>query len=184
MPDRLSADIVVIGSGICGSLLAERLARTGASVLILEAGPRVTRDQLVLSYRNAPRKGDWMAPYPPSWWAPHPTYQPHQGSVTDQETRHAPGSPSDAQGNGYLVQAGPYPYPAEYIRVVGGTTWHWAAHMWRNLPNDFRMRSLYGVGKDWSLSYEELDPWYYEAEVKTGVSGAPNTGSPRTNDWR
>ncbi len=66
MPDDLSADVVVIGSGICGCLTAERLAKTGRSVLILEAGPRVTREQLVLNYRNAARKGDWMAPYPPS----------------------------------------------------------------------------------------------------------------------
>jgi glucose dehydrogenase len=183
MPDQLWADVVVIGSGICGCLVAERLAKSGRSVLILEAGPRVTRDRLVLRYRDAPRKGDWMAPYPPSPWAPHPTYQPQYGSDTDQDTGHSPGSPADAQGNGYLVQAGPYPYPAEYVRVVGGTTWHWAAHMWRNLPNDFRMRSLYGVGRDWPLSYDELEPWYYEAEVKTGVSGAPNTGSPRAKPF-
>ena len=73
MPNALSADIVVIGSGICGCLTAQRLARSGPSVLILEAGPRVTREQLVLHYRNAARKGDWMAPYPPAAWAPHPT---------------------------------------------------------------------------------------------------------------
>src|SRR3954451_6992180 len=88
----VSADIVVIGSGICGSLVAERLARTNASVVILEAGPRVERAQLVLNYRNSPRKGDWMAPYPQSRWAPHPVYKPDPG-------------------NDYLVQAGPYPYP-------------------------------------------------------------------------
>src|SRR3954451_18458230 len=122
MPNQLSADVVVIGSGICGCLLAERLARTGRSVLILEAGPRVTRGELVLNYRNAARKGDWMAPYPPTEWAPHPTYHPDSGSVTDQDVGHSSLSASEAQGNGYLVQGGPYPYPAEYIRVVGGTT--------------------------------------------------------------
>src|SRR5919199_232772 len=84
MPHQLSADVVVIGSGICGCLAAERLAKTGRSVLVLEAGPRVTRHQLVLNYRNAARKGDWMAPYPPTEWAPHPTYHPHEGSNTDQ----------------------------------------------------------------------------------------------------
>ncbi|MGE0257812.1 MAG: GMC family oxidoreductase [Alphaproteobacteria bacterium] len=183
MPDALSAEIVVIGSGICGCLTAERLARGGRSVLILEAGPRVTREQLVLHYRNAARKGDWMAPYPPAPWAPHPTYNPPEGSNRDQDKGAMPESPSEARGNGYLVQAGPYPYPAEYIRVLGGTTWHWAAHMWRNVPNDFRIKSLYGVGKDWPISYDDLEPWYYEAEVKTGVSGAPNTGSPRTTPF-
>jgi choline dehydrogenase-like flavoprotein len=174
-----SADVVVIGSGICGSLLAERLAKRGASVLILEAGPRVSRTQLVLNYRNSPRKGDWMAPYPFVWWAPQPAFPPDTGSNTDQDKSYL----ARNQGNGYLVQAGPYPYPAEYLRVVGGTTWHWAALAFRNLPNDFRMRSLYGVGKDWPLSYDDLEPFYCDAEVELGVSGAPNTGSPRTTPF-
>jgi len=158
-----SADFVVVGSGIIGSLTARKLALAGASVLILEAGPRVTRGELVTRFRNSPRRSDWMSPYPPAPWAPHPGYQP--------------------KDNGYLVQAGPYPYPAEYIRQVGGTTWHWAAHAWRNVPNDFRVRSLYGVGVDWPLSYEDLEPFYQEAEEIMGVSGAPNTGSPRSKPF-
>jgi choline dehydrogenase-like flavoprotein len=124
-----------------------------------------------------------MAPYPPAWWAPHPVYQPDRGSATDQGAGRVARPEAGQRGNGYLVQAGPYPYPAEYIRVVGGTTWHWAAQAWRNVPNDFRMKSLYGVGKDWPLSYEELEPYYHAAEVKLGVSGAPNTGSPRAKPF-
>ena len=81
------------------------------------------------------------------------------------------------------MQAGPYPYPAEYIRQVGGTSWHWAAHAWRNLPNDLKIRSLYGVGVDWPLTYEDLEPFYQEAEQIMGVSGAPNTGSPRSKPF-
>lgn len=163
MAEPNSADFVVIGSGIIGSLTAHKLAKAGASVLILEAGPRVTRGELVARFRNSPRRSDWMSPYPPAPWAPHPIYQP--------------------KDNGYLVQAGPYPYPAEYIRQVGGTTWHWAAHAWRNVPNDFRIHSLYGVGVDWPLTYEDLEPFYQEAEVLMGVSGAPNTGSPRSKPF-
>lgn len=159
MPAQRSADVVVIGSGICGALAARRLARQGASVLILEAGPRLDRGRLVAAFRNATRRSDWMAPYPFSPWAPHPIYLP--------------------EDNGYLVQAGPYSYPAEYIRAVGGTTWHWAAQAWRLVPNDVRLKSLYGVGVDWPLTYEELDPWYQEAEEILGVAGADNTGSPR-----
>lgn len=159
MSEQLSADIVVIGSGIVGALAAHRLAVQGASVLMLEAGSRNDRGRIVANFRNSPRKNDFMSPYPPSAWAPHPVYQPAD--------------------NNYLVQAGPYPYKAEYIRTVGGTTWHWAAQAWRVLPNDLRIQSLYGVGRDWPISYTDLEPFYYEAEVKMGVSGAPNTGSPR-----
>jgi choline dehydrogenase-like flavoprotein len=127
VPDQISADVVVIGSGVCGCMAAHRLAKPGAAVLILEAGPRIERGRIVANYRNSPFKGNWMGPYPSSAWAPHPIYQPD---------------------NSYLVQAGPYPYPAEYVRIVGGTTWHWAAHAWRVVPNDLKIKSLYGVGRD------------------------------------
>lgn len=163
MAEPSSADFVVIGSGIVGSIVARKLAQAGASVLILEAGPRVTRGELVARFRNSTRRSDWMSPYPPVAWAPHPIYQPTP--------------------NNYLMQTGPYPYAAEYIRQVGGTTWHWAAHAWRNVPNDFRIKSLYDVGVDWPLSYDELEPFYQEAEEIMGVSGAPNTGSPRTKPF-
>ncbi len=160
MAEALSADYIVIGSGICGALFARRLALQGASVLILEAGPRVTRAEIVARFRNATRKSDWMAPYPPAPWAPHPIYKP--------------------ESNNYLVQAGVYPYDAEYIRIVGGTAWHWAAQAWRLIPSDMRMQSLYGVAVDWPMTYDDLDPFYQEAEEIMGVSGLPNTGSPRS----
>ena len=159
MADTLSADFVVVGSGIIGSLVSRKLALAGASVIILEAGPRVTRAELVARFRNSPRRSDWMSPYPSVPWAPHPIYQP--------------------EPNNHIMQAGAYPYAAEYIRQVGGTSWHWAAHAWRNVPNDFRIKSLYGVGVDWPFGYDDLEPFYQEAEEIMGVSGADNTGSPR-----
>lgn len=165
MSDELHADFVVIGSGICGALTALVLAQRGASVIILEAGPRVGRAQLLANFRNSPRRSDWMSPYPFSPWAPHPVYRP--------------------EDNEYLVQAGPYPYPAEYIRMVGGTTWHWAALAWRNVPNDKRMASLYGVGVDWPFDYDELDPYYQWAEELMGVAGAgeEHPESPRSQPF-
>jgi choline dehydrogenase-like flavoprotein len=160
-----SADVVVVGSGVAGGLLAHQLALQGASVLILEAGPRVERWRIVERFRNSPAKGDFATPYPSTAYAPHPEYSPP---------------------NHYLVQKGEYPYASQYLRVVGGTTWHWAAAAWRLLPSDFRLKSLYGVGRDWAVPYDELEAWYHAAEVALGVSGPDGSvdlGSPRSSPY-
>ncbi len=54
---------------------------------------------------------------------------------------------------------------------VGGLAMHWGAVTPRFSPEDFRQRSLYGVGTDWPITYEELDPFYQEAEERLGVAG-------------
>jgi glucose dehydrogenase len=165
MANNLSADVVVVGSGVAGSLVAHQLALAGASVIVLEAGPRLPRWRIVENFRNAPAKADFATPYPSMPYAPHPQYSPE---------------------NGYLIQKGDYPYHSQYLRLVGGTTWHWAAATWRLLPSDFRLKTLYGVGRDWPYPYETLEPWYYAAEVQLGVSG-PDTsidlGSPRAKPY-
>ena len=38
------------------------------------------------------------------------------------------------------------------------------------LPNDFRMQSEYGQASDWPISYDDLEPFYCEAEREIGVS--------------
>lgn len=58
------------------------------------------------------------------------------------------------------------------LKLVGGTTWHWAAACWRYLPNDMKLNSLYGVGRDWPMEYSELEPYYARAEVALGVCGS------------
>ncbi len=54
---------------------------------------------------------------------------------------------------------------------VGGLAMHWGGVSPRYSPEDFRLRSLYGVGDDWPFAYEELDPFYQEAEERMGVAG-------------
>ncbi len=54
---------------------------------------------------------------------------------------------------------------------VGGLAMHWGGVTPRYSPEDFRLKSLYGVGDDWPLSYEDLDPFYQEAEERMGISG-------------
>src|SRR6202451_1931586 len=67
-----SADVVVVGTGVVGCLIAEQALDAGLSVLMLEAGPRVDRGRIGENYRNLPpslRLFHWDAPYPPKPWA-------------------------------------------------------------------------------------------------------------------
>lgn len=161
---RQQADIVVVGSGVAGALVAYELARAGKSVLMLEAGPRLPRWEIVERFRNQADKMDFMAPYPSTPWAPHPEYGPP---------------------NNYLVLKGEHQFNSQYIRAVGGTTWHWAASTWRFLPNDFKLRSVYGIARDWPIQYQDLERYYGLAEEALGVWG-PNDedlGSPRSQPY-
>ena len=68
---------------------------------------------------------------------------------------------------------------------VGGLAMHWGGVTPRFSPEDFRVKSLYGVGDDWPVSYEELDPFYQEAEQRIGVAGAqgPPEMDPRSKPF-
>jgi glucose dehydrogenase len=149
------ADVVVVGAGVAGLLTAHRLAQAGAKVLVLESGPRVNRAEAVANYRNAAARVP-ESPYPDVPHAPRPTVL----SLRD----------------GYYIQTGPDTFGSTYERRVGGTTWHWLGTSLRHLPNDFRLQSLYGVAVDWPLTYDDLEGWYYQAEVELGVAGDTGAG--------
>lgn len=163
MAEPLTAHVVIVGSGVAGMLAAVRLAKAGAKVLVLEAGPPVNRGEALATYRNAVAKVP-EAPYPNTFYAPRP-------SVIDLE--------------GYYVQAGPTPFKSTYVRRVGGTTWHWLGTALRHLPADFQLQTRYGVAVDWPISYADLEPWYGQAEQELGVAGdsSQDLGSPRTGEF-
>ena len=157
--ERLNADVVIVGAGVAGSLLAYKLAGAGVKVLLLEAGPRIDRAESVARFQASARKGP-NSPFVASPIAPHP----------DTEDMGA-----------YYLNEGPDCFMGIYLRGVGGTTWHMGGTASRYRPSDLRMRSLFGVGVDWPISYEDLAPFYEEAERETGVSGDPSfdEGAPR-----
>ncbi len=68
---------------------------------------------------------------------------------------------------------------------VGGLAMHWGGVTPRFSPEDFKTRSMCGVGTDWPISYEELEPHYHEAEVRMGVSGeqGPPDMDPRARPF-
>ena len=54
---------------------------------------------------------------------------------------------------------------------VGGSTLHYTAYTPRPQPDDFRLHTEFGVGVDWPLAYEDLEPYFDELETLLGVSG-------------
>ena len=160
---ELSADVVVVGAGVAGALVAWRLASTDVKVLVLESGPRVDRAEAVTTFQNAVAKTPESA-YADVAYAPRPT-------VLDYD--------------GYLVQTGPVTFKSTYERRVGGTTWHWLGTCLRLLPADLALRTRYGVGVDWPLTYDEIEPWYFEAERALGVAGDgdEDLGAPRRHPY-
>ncbi len=56
---------------------------------------------------------------------------------------------------------------------VGGSTLHWGAYVPRADPRDLELRTEFGTGEDWPLSYTDLKPYYEEVEHFLAVSGPP-----------
>ena len=151
---QYDAEVIIIGSGVMGGLIGSRLAKEGKSVIIVEAGPRVKRADIVERFRNSPVKMSLTNMKLQGAGSPYP------------DLPHVPSTYGD-----YLQNVGPVKYPTKYLRVVGGTTWHFGSALWRMIPNDFKLKSLYGRGRDWPVQYDELEKWYCEAEYELGVSG-------------
>ncbi len=160
-------DVVIVGSGISGAIIANELSHAGFSVLIVEAGP--AEDITVKGYEKYLQRfyeafsKDNQSPYPISNNARMP-----RGSDTQKIF---PGQPdSQPSTSGYLVQNGPFATDTTYTRVLGGTTMHWEAKVIRMLPNDFNLQDKYQQGNNWPLNYDDLEPYYRKAEFEIGVS--------------
>ncbi|PAJ81600.1 GMC family oxidoreductase [Burkholderia ubonensis] len=153
-------EVVIVGSGVAGALAAYRLALAGAKVLILEAGGFAPEEEhrvaLVRKYKESSTKSQ-SSPYR-DVVAPQPNIDAPKGFGTDYYVQ----DPAGGAANLFM---------SFYERLVGGATWHWQGLNIRMLPNDFRLHSEYGVGFDWPIGYDDLEKWYCEAELETGVAG-------------
>ena len=66
----------------------------------------------------------------------------------------------------------------------GGSSNCWTGCTPRMLPSDFRLKSTYGVGYDWPVTYDELEPFYSEVETIMSISGPDDwTLSHRSKDF-
>lgn len=153
-------DVVVVGAGISGSILANEAAKAGRSVLVIEAGTDDARTYA--GYQSQLRTfygALYKTPESPYRFNPNAPQPDIPGLHT--------------KGAKYFVERA-QPYGSTYARALGGTTLHWMGTCLRMLPQDFDFRSRFGHGLDWPIGYEDLAPDYERAEWEIGVSANVN----------
>jgi choline dehydrogenase-like flavoprotein len=77
------------------------------------------------------------------------------------------------------------PWKPWVFRVAfGGSSNCWAACTPRFTPEDFQLRTRYGIGADWPIAYDELERYYCDAEDVMAVSGPVDGGLwPRSRPY-
>jgi choline dehydrogenase-like flavoprotein len=138
------ADVCVVGAGPAGAIVAARLASAGHDVVVLDAGPRFDDSERLARQERAIRP----AYDRPDVWDGDPERDAHAAS-------------------------GEWFYPLNHARVkgVGGSTLHWQGMVMRLHEADFDSASERGVGVDWPIDYDDLQPYYADAERELGVAG-------------
>ena len=141
---QVNADALIIGAGPTGAVAAKRLAEAGMRVVVLEQGdwPDYARARADHADFELTAGRDWSA-------NPNRRQAPADYPISDADSDIA----------------------AVMYNAVGGSTVLFAAHWQRNMPSDFRVRTLDGVADDWPLTYEDLEPYYEQVENDFGVSG-------------
>ena len=149
-------NVVIVGSGAGGGIVAKELASAGLSVVVFERGKMHTasdfnHSELDSQYSVPPAYGPTVYPNPRTF------------RYTDRETAR-------------LVYPGVNDQYGKTAAAVGGGTLAYGGASWRFKREDFRMRSTYGTipgtsVEDWPISYDDLEPYYEKAEYELGVSG-------------
>ena len=138
------ADVLIIGAGASGSVVAWRLAQAGMKVVCLEQGGWLDKDD----YPH--RRNDWEL-------------QRQRDFNLDPNERMRP--------EDYPLNVDDSPINPLMFNAVGGSTIHWSGHFPRFKPSDFRVKTLDGVADDWPLDYWELEPYYDRNDALVGVTG-------------
>jgi gluconate 2-dehydrogenase alpha chain len=156
-------DVVIIGLGWTGSILANELTDQGLDVIAIERGP----------WRDAPTD------FPPTYAQDELRYhirhelflRPEQTTFTFRHNKNETALPIRTWG-AFMPPNG-----------VGGGGVHWNAETWRFLPSDFVLRThlteRYGAAflpedmtiQDWGVTYEDLEPHYDAFEYLCGTCG-------------
>jgi len=136
-------------------MAAKVLAEGGADVCMLEAGPMWD-----------PVKDAYMFKWP--------FESPRRGAATPKQEF----GEFDACFGGFSLEGEPYTRgPGTTFdwfrgRMLGGRTNHWGRIALRFGPDDFRRKSLDGLGDDWPITYEDIKPYYDNVDRLIGIFGA------------
>jgi choline dehydrogenase-like flavoprotein len=146
-------DLCIVGAGVAGALIATEAVRRGQSVVMIEAGRRFHFKERPEQLRRYQTMGgdEW------------PWVHRERDAYVDSS---------------YESVGRPYRLEQYRVKGVGGSTLHWEGRARRLMPTDFHTASSYGLGVDWPLTYEELEPYYSQAEWELGVSGGEDPHSP------
>ena len=153
-PTSTEVDYIVIGSGAAGGIMAKQLSVAGFSVVVLEQG-----NWGKYGREHEYTKDEWLNRNPSD----------EDRLMSDPAQQRNTFRPNDT------VKAVPGNH--SYGCVVGGGTVTYGGSMWRHLPYEFREASHdptipSGTSMaDWPITYEELEPYYTQAEWEMGISG-------------
>src|SRR5437764_8074742 len=156
-PQRHVWDVVVVGTGAGGAAAGFALARAGRSVLFLERRKSLDTDDTIVRGKPFSWNGDAGEALRHGWWPDALNYR--NGS------RDVEATPPIGCG-------------------TGGTTAVFGMVMDRLRPDDFTPRRFHPLAADaslpeaWPIAYEDLEPFYEEAERLFRVRGTPDPLSP------
>ena len=156
-------DVIIVGSGAAGGMCAYVLACSGVKVLMLEAGrdyDPVTETPMFQLPKDAPMRGAGTKEKPFGFY-----------DATVDGGWEVPGEPySSAEGTNFRWWR---------ARMLGGRTNHWGRISLRMGEYDFKPRSRDGLGFDWPITYQDVEPYYDKTEMLIGVYGS-NEGLENT----
>ena len=157
-------DVCIVGSGAGGGAAAYVLTRAGANVIMLEAGPQ---------WDSAKDSAMFKWPYD----------SPRRGASTPERAF----GEFDGCIGAWTIAGEPYTMPEGErfdwyrARMLGGRTNHWGRISLRMGPDDFRRKTLDGLGEDWPIGYDDIKPFYDELDQFVGLFGS-NEGLPNEPD--